>query len=88
MPRSRLASHAIPVQMTNERLQMTNERLDEKPVRADLTDRECARLLGATIGGLAGMTDRETLLRALRWWGGAQGETSVREIYRLQSEMG
>jgi hypothetical protein len=44
------------------------EKLDKRDPRNDLTDRECAKLLGATIGGLITMSDVETVRRAIRWW--------------------
>jgi hypothetical protein len=42
--------------------------LNTKAARIDLTDRECTKLLGALIGGLAQMTDIDTLRNAVRWW--------------------
>jgi hypothetical protein len=34
----------------------------------DLTDRECAYIIGGLIGSLALMTDVETIRIALKWW--------------------
>jgi len=36
--------------------------------RTDLTDRECAKLIGSLLGGLVLMADRETVRAAVRWW--------------------
>jgi hypothetical protein len=42
--------------------------LDTRPARKDLTTRECAKLLGGTIGGLLEMADLETVRAAVKWW--------------------
>ena len=42
--------------------------LDTKPARTDLTDRECAKLLGAVIAGLCQMAPSEAVRAAVRWW--------------------
>jgi hypothetical protein len=42
--------------------------LDSKPARLDLTDRECAKLLGGMIGALAEMAPLENVRAAIRWW--------------------
>lgn len=42
--------------------------LDPQAARDDLTDRECAKLLGATIGGLMLMAGENEVRRAVRWW--------------------
>jgi hypothetical protein len=42
--------------------------LSTKPVRTDLTDRECTSILGATIGGLMEMAPRENIEAAIQWW--------------------
>lgn len=47
---------------------MINMKLDPRPARTDMTDRECAKLLGAVIGGLAQQADIEAVRRAVRWW--------------------
>ena len=36
--------------------------------REDLTDRECAKLLGSLIGGLAQMASIANVRAAVRWW--------------------
>lgn len=43
-------------------------KLTTAPARTDLTDRECSKLIGCTIGGLCGMADKETIARAIQWW--------------------
>jgi hypothetical protein len=43
-------------------------KLDTRPVRTDLTDRECSRIIGGLLGCLSTMTDIETLRNAVRWW--------------------
>jgi hypothetical protein len=43
-------------------------KLSDKPARTDLTDRECSRIIGGVLGGLAGLTDLQALRRAVRWW--------------------
>jgi len=42
--------------------------LSGKPAREDLTDRECAKLLGGMIGGLVSMSDPASVQRAVKWW--------------------
>jgi len=43
--------------------------LDERPARNDLTDRECAKIIGALLGGLCQMVESvETVRRAVKWW--------------------
>lgn len=43
--------------------------LSEKPARVDLTDRECARIIGGLLGSLAGVAESIDALRnAVRWW--------------------
>lgn len=46
-------------------------RLDPRPVRLDLTSRECARILGGVIGCLATMASEAAVRDAVRWWAGA-----------------
>ncbi len=43
-------------------------KLSPVPIREDLTDRECAVLLGGALGGLVRMAGVPTLRRAVRWW--------------------
>jgi len=43
-------------------------KLNTWPARADLSDRELAKIIGGVLGGLAGMTDLVTLRRAVTWW--------------------
>lgn len=48
---------------------MEQPNLDPRPARTDLTDRECARIIGGLLGSLRGVAvDGETLRRAVRWW--------------------
>jgi hypothetical protein len=42
-------------------------KLDSRPTR-QLTSRECAKILGATIGGLCDMASVEDVRVAVRWW--------------------
>lgn len=42
--------------------------LDSRPARTDLTTRECAKLIGSTIGGLLEMAPLENIRQAVRWW--------------------
>lgn len=42
--------------------------LDLCAARTDLTDRECAKLIGGLIGVLCQMADVETVRRSVVWW--------------------
>lgn len=44
------------------------EKLDSQAARTDLTDRECAKLIGGTVGVLMEMADPDVVRRGLRWW--------------------
>ncbi len=44
------------------------KKLTDQPARTDLTDRECTKILGGTIGALVEMSDRRTVQAAVRWW--------------------
>lgn len=44
------------------------DKLDARPARMDLTSRECSKLIGALLGGLAQMADVDQLRIAVRWW--------------------
>lgn len=44
------------------------KRLDSRPARTDLTDRECAKILGGLIGSLCLMTNVETVRSAVEHW--------------------
>lgn len=48
-------------------------RLSSEPARTDLTDRECAKLLGSLIGGLCLMAPKDAVRAAVRWWAEADG---------------
>lgn len=43
-------------------------KLDDRPARTDLTDRECAKLIGGLVGNLLQMSDQQSVRRALQWW--------------------
>jgi hypothetical protein len=42
--------------------------LSTEASRTDMTDRECAAILGSIIGGLAHLSDVATVRNAVRWW--------------------
>jgi hypothetical protein len=42
--------------------------LTTTPAREDLTDRECTKIIGSLIGGLAQMATIEDLRNAVCWW--------------------
>ena len=42
--------------------------LDHRALRKDLSDRECAVLLGAALSGLVAMSSPLMVERALTWW--------------------
>lgn len=42
--------------------------LSTAPARTDLTDRECAKLIGSFIGSLCDIAPVENVERALQWW--------------------
>jgi hypothetical protein len=46
---------------------MKKPELDPRPPRADLTDRECTKVLCGCIGSLLQMATPETLERAVQW---------------------
>lgn len=48
--------------------------LNTRPAREDLTDRECAKILGGTIGGLELMTRGNEVRDAVRWWANLSDE--------------
>lgn len=58
--------------------------LDPREARKDLTDRECAKLIGGAIGCLLDMADRATVLRAIAWWA-ENAELCIFEIERRKS---
>lgn len=43
-------------------------KLSEYPARADLTSRECSKLIGSVIGGLFLMAPRAAIRDAVIWW--------------------
>jgi hypothetical protein len=48
-------------------------KLTQEPAR-ELTDRECAKLLGGMIGGLLTVSSAENVIRALAWWTGREDQ--------------
>jgi hypothetical protein len=44
------------------------DKLSSEPARTDLTDRECAKLIGSIVGGLLTMAKPEDVRAALEWW--------------------
>ena len=42
--------------------------LSPQPARTDLTDRECAKIIGGLIGSLCLMADRDQVRKAVQWW--------------------
>lgn len=63
--------------------------LSPEPART-LTDRECVKILGGTIGGLVDMADVETVRNAVRWWAESEDGWTIfaelEEIKRLGRE--
>lgn len=49
---------------------MKRPKLTTEPARMDLTDRECSKLLGGTIGALLQMATMNDVRNAVRWWAG------------------
>lgn len=43
-------------------------KLSPEPARTDLTDRECCKLIGGTLGCLLQMAEPEEVRRGLLWW--------------------
>ncbi len=72
----RLESSTMPI---------TKTRLDERPARKVLTSREAAKLLGANLGGLLELADRETVRTALKWWS-EQGDEAWDYLENLMNE--
>ena len=50
-------------------------KLDTREVRTDLTDRECAKLLGGLIGSLLQVSERGAVRRAVQWWAARDAAT-------------
>lgn len=47
---------------------MGKAKLDKREARTDLTSRECAKLIGGMLSGLAGMARAGEIKLALSWW--------------------
>lgn len=60
-------------------------KLDTREARKDLTDRECAKLLGGTIGSLAQMADVKDIRRAVSWWA-SLSEDAFRHLVLLAAD--
>jgi hypothetical protein len=56
--------------------------LNSNPSRGDLTDRECAAMLGSVIGGLINLSDVEAIRNAVRWW--AETDAAWRPMQNLK----
>ncbi len=56
---------------------MMQQQLNTQPARTDLTDRECAKLLGGLIGCLCQMTTPATVRDAVNWWAQADQAWAV-----------
>lgn len=61
---------------------MANVKLDERPARDDLTDRECAKLIGGFLGGLIGQADVDDVKRAIDWW--SQNESAWASFRKMK----
>jgi hypothetical protein len=59
--------------------------LDTRPARSDMTDRECAKLIGACLGWLVEMADVETVKRAVVWW--AETDAAWDDLRLLKEHM-
>lgn len=42
--------------------------LSQEPRRCDLTDRECASIIGGLLGSLSQNSNLETVRNTVRWW--------------------
>lgn len=42
--------------------------LSPQPARTDMTDRECAKIIGGLIGSLCLLADRDQVRKAVQWW--------------------
>ena len=60
--------------------------LAKTPARTDLTDRECAKLIGGMLGGLTQMADVETVRAAVRWW--AETDDVWKEFHAIRERLG
>lgn len=58
-------------------------KLDTREARTDLSSRECAKLLGSTIGGLLQMAPAENVRTAIKWW--AEHDEAVDAVISLHS---
>jgi hypothetical protein len=61
----------------------TNVKLDPRPAREDLTDRECAKLLGGFLGGLIDQADIDAVKRAIDWW--SQNESAWTTFRKMKN---
>jgi hypothetical protein len=66
-------------------------KLDTHAARTDLTTRECAKILGGTIGNLETMTRGSEVRDAVRWWAGLsdqQWSAHFAALRGLERELG
>jgi hypothetical protein len=59
--------------------------LDPHAARTDLTTRECAKIIGGTLGGLVGMTQDAEVRDAIRWWASLSDEQWAEVIKMMRS---
>jgi hypothetical protein len=64
----RLDWHAAAMRHLAPERESEPVRLSPEPARTDLTDRECCKLIGGTLGCLMQMADPDSVRRALQWW--------------------
>lgn len=43
-------------------------KLNPQAARTDLTDRECAKIIGGLLGTLVQLAEPETVRKAVHWW--------------------
>lgn len=60
--------------------------LDTTAARTDLTSRECAKLLGGSIGGLVEMASIEDVRQAVRWWAETDAAWTLFETHKLAKQ--
>lgn len=65
---------------------MKKVNLTREPARLDLSDRECAKLLGGNIGVLMQMAEPNAVRRAVKWWA-EQPESTWERLDRQADEI-
>lgn len=63
-------------------------KLDPHAARTDLTDRECAKLIGGTVGVLMQMAGDNEVRRALRWWAELSDDQWAQVVGAQQAMLG